>query len=171
MNKEEFYLGLQDKFAQLIAENNLDLDELSVATKGLSTQEAIGKTLRRDFPIIKGKEVMLQANYKGHSGQAFTSTPVEFVGSLRQVLEADIVHDDLSLSLFIATLNAVMSYLGLIEGTIHCRNEGPELCGEKYVEYLQQTYGSDPKILLVGYQAALVAHLSQVYDLHCVDLT
>ncbi len=170
MTKEEFYTLLKDRFADLVDQNNLDLDEISIATKGLTAHEAIGMTLRKDFPILTGKEVMLQASYKGSAGQAFTSTPVEFVGSLREVLEGDIAHDELAMSLFIATLNAVMRHLELIDGTIHCKDEGPEICGGKYVEYFKENYSKDTKILLVGYQAAFVAYLSEGFNFRCIDL-
>ena len=170
MNREEFYTMLKDKLYALIQENNLDLDEVSICTKGLTAEHAIGKTLRRDFPILTGKEVMLQATYKGCSGQAFTSAPLEYVGSLREVLEGDIVGDEHSLSLFIATLNAVMRYLNMVDATIHCKNDGPEICGGKYVEYIKETYGPSAKVLLVGYQPAFLAHLSEQFEMHCLDL-
>ncbi len=170
MQKAEFYKELKEKFEAVILENNLDLDELSITTKGLTPEEAIGITLRKDYPILEGKEVMLQASYKGSAGQAFTSTPVEYAGSLRDVVQGDIEHDDLALALYIASMNAVMRHLGLIEGTIHCKNDGPELCAAKYVDYIKESYGKDAKVLLVGYQAAFAAHLSEGFDLRCIDL-
>ncbi len=170
MTKEEFYKVLKEKFEAVVRENALDIDELSVTTKGLTPEEAIGITLRKDFPILEGKEVMLQANYKGSAGQAFTSTPVEFAGTLRDVLSGDIENDDLALALYIATMNAVLRHLGMVQDTVHCRNEGPEICADKYVEYLKDTYGSDAKILLVGYQAAFAAHLSGHFNFRCIDL-
>ncbi len=170
MEKAEFYKQLKEKFTAVVVDNNLDIDELSVTTKGLTPEEAIGITLRNDYPILEGKEVMLQASYKGSAGQAFTSTPVEFAGSLREVLDGDIEHDDLALALYIATMNAVMRHLGKVEGTIHCKNDAPEICAAKYVDYIKDTYGKDAKVLLVGYQAAFAAHLSEILNLRCIDL-
>ncbi len=170
MEKEEFYQTLRERFEKVICDNNLDIDELSITTKGLTPEEAIGITLRKDYPILEGKEVMLQATYKGSAGQAFTSTPVEFCGSLREVLNGDIENDSLALALYIASMNAVMRHLGMIEGTIHCKNDGPEICASKFVGFLTDTYGKDAKVLLVGYQAAFAAHLSENFNLRCIDL-
>ncbi len=170
MDRVEFCNVLKEKFVDLCRENNLDLDELSIATKGLSVEDAIGKTQRRDFPILTGKEVMLQASYKGCSGQAFTSAPAEYVGSLRDILDADIANDDHALSLFIASVNAVMRYLGLIDATLHCKDDGPEICAGKYVEYMKETYGENPKVLLVGFQPAFLDHLSDYFNVRCLDL-
>ncbi|GAI33155.1 unnamed protein product, partial [marine sediment metagenome] len=52
----------------------------------LTPQEVIGKPERDDFPLLKGKEVMLQADFKGSLGQAFTDMPGNYSGSLREIL-------------------------------------------------------------------------------------
>ena len=54
---------------------------------------------------------MLMAEYQGSFGQAFTDSPALFNGSLEEILALDIVNDDYSRGLFIASLNAVMKHL------------------------------------------------------------
>ena len=46
------------------------MDMISIVSKSLSSKEAIGNTKRKDFPIIVGKEIMLEADFKGAKGQA-----------------------------------------------------------------------------------------------------
>lgn len=64
---------------------------------------------------------MLEADFKGAKGQAFTSTPSTFEGSLKDI-SLDLHDNSHDRSLFIASLNAVMKYLGKTDRTIHCKN-------------------------------------------------
>lgn len=101
--------------------------------------------------------------------QAFTDAPAQFEGSLDQVLALDLEGDPHSRGLFIATLNAVMKYLGRADNTVHCRDGGPELCARHMVEWVSEHYGT-PKIALVGFQPALIAALSQRFPVKVLDL-
>lgn len=135
----------------------------------LSPEEAIGITDRKDYPILDGKEVMLQADYKGAIGQAFTSAPAAFQGSLDEILRADPVHDDHARALFIAALNAVMRYLGLADGTIHCKDDGPERCAEQFIPFLKEKFDGC-RILQVGFQPALFAQVAKHFEMRLLDL-
>ena len=55
-------------------------DEVVVSTP-LSSREAIGEQDRDDFPLLRGKEVLMQAVYRGAAGQAFTSASGSFTAS------------------------------------------------------------------------------------------
>lgn len=55
---------------------------MHVTCRALSPEEAIGTTRRKDFPILTGKEVMLQAQVGDGRGQVFTSSPSMFDGTL-----------------------------------------------------------------------------------------
>jgi len=48
----------------------------------LSSREARGELDRDDFPLLRGKEVLMQAVYRGSAGQAFTSASGSFTASL-----------------------------------------------------------------------------------------
>ena len=61
MTKDEFFTGIQDYFRNLVAENDLDGSEISVMSSALTPEEAIGITKRKDYPILDGHEIMLQA--------------------------------------------------------------------------------------------------------------
>ena len=71
--------------------------------------------------------------------------------------------------IFIAALNAVMCRLGIVECTVHCRNDGPELCAPLAVERIKAEYGR-PRITLIGYQPSLLAALSREFPLRVLDL-
>ncbi len=77
-----------------------------VSARPLSPEEAIGKPDRTDFPILKGKEVMLEATFKGARGQAFTDMPGNFQGSLQKLIDLEL-RNNFERAVFIAGFNAV----------------------------------------------------------------
>lgn len=85
----------------------------TLGTRALSPEEAIGITERKDFPILTGKDVMVQAECAGAKGQAFTDAPAIFNGTLQQVYQLDLSGDSQNRGIFIASLNAVMGLLCL----------------------------------------------------------
>lgn len=144
-------------------------NEIHIQSRSLSPEEAIGITDRKDFPILTGKEVMLQAEYMGEKGQAFTNAPAVFHGTLNDVLQLDLTNDQHARGLFIAAMNAVLRKLEIAERTIHCRNGEPEQCAQKAIQWVRERYGS-PKIALIGYQPALLEHLSKEFKVRVLDL-
>ncbi|MHB9944035.1 hypothetical protein CF095_01255 [Clostridium botulinum] len=162
------YNELKERLKNIVLENNLFEDQVFITTKSLNPKEAIGETKRKDFPILNGKENMIEAKFKGSTGQAFTSSPSIFQGSLSEVLTLDL-NNDYNKAIFIATSNAILKYLGLIESTVHCKNEEPELCGEKHLNYLKEFY-SDSKIALVGFQPSILEHIKDNFHVRVLDL-
>ena len=169
MTAENFFSSLKSRFLALLEQEGLLEKEVEIVSRALSPREAIGDTTRKDFPIITGKDVMIQAQCMGALGQAFTDAPTAFVGTLQEICDLDLSQDSHNRGLFIAALNAVMKYLGKVECTVHCRNEGPELCSHDAVDYIRTTYGS-PKIALIGYQPSLLERLAQNFEVEVVDL-
>ncbi|MGI5962928.1 MAG: Rossmann-like domain-containing protein [Lawsonibacter sp.] len=171
MTVETFYQTLKQRFLSLLEANQLGDDRLLVTCRALTPDEAIGNTKRQDFPILAGKDIMIQAQFRNSYGQAFTDAPTTFDGSLREVMELDIIHDSHSRSLLIAALNAVMCHLGRCRGTVHCRTEGPELCAQDMHTFLCNNYPDIERIALIGYQPALLDMLSHSnYQVRVLDL-
>ena len=112
---------------------------------------------------------MLQARFGGALGQAFTSAPVDFEGSLADVLALDTAHDPQAGGMLVATLNAVLRAVGDIGNTVHCRDDGPEQCAERYAALVRERFGT-PRIALVGFQPALLARLAKEFDVRVLDL-
>ena len=81
----------------------------------------------------------MQANFKDAGGQAFTDMYGDYEGTLKQVLGLPMENNH-QRAVFVASLNAVLRHLGLIEGTIHCRDEEPVQCGKALIPYLNDRY-------------------------------
>ncbi len=168
METEQIFLELRHQLGKLADSHGLLAEQIVVRGKDLKVEEAIGNPQRQDFPLQKGKEKLLQANFKGMIGQAFTDHGGRFEGSLDEMINWPI-ESDFDRAVFIASLNAVMRYLGLIKQTVHCKDEEPEQCAAGVVTFIKQNYG-DPKIALVGYQPALIEALSSNYSTRILDL-
>lgn len=169
MTEKELYTTLKEEFQKIVAEHDCGAADIKIRSTALSPEEAIGITERKDYPILDGNEVMLQAEYDGYLGQAFTSSPAAFSGTLQEILNADIVNDGHARALFIASMNAVMRAFGLTDRTVHCKNNGPEMCAEQFIPFLKETYGS-PKILQVGYQPAIFQTVAENFEMRILDL-
>lgn len=169
MKAEDFYCGLKESFERLLEENGLLKEEAHIYAKSLSPEEAIGITERKDFPILTGKDVMVEAQCMGAKGQAFTDAPAVFSGSLAEICRLDIEKNSHDRGIFIASLNAVMKYLGKLDCTVHCKGSGPEECAGEMVKTVKSRFGN-PKIGLIGYQPAMLEALSREFSLRVLDL-
>lgn len=169
MTSKELFETLRDRFKKLLKEHDCDTKNISIKSRGMTPDEAIGKTDRLDYPILSGKEIMVTAEYRGCSGQAFTSAPADYIGNIDNIVNADIAGDEHARALFIACMNAVMRYLGLADNTVHCKNDGPENCAKDFIDWLKEEF-DNPHILQVGYQPALFNQLSMHYDMRIFDL-
>ena len=171
MTSEELFTTLRSRFIEVLKANGIEKEPVEVSCRSLSPEEAIGTPGRQDFPILTGKDVMIQAEFRGCRGQAFTDAPASFSGTLSEILEMDLIHDAHARGLFVAVMNAVMESLGLCRGTVHCRTEGPELCAQKMKAWLAGHRPDAKKITLVGYQPALLEMLSKSgYQVRVLDL-
>ena len=164
-----FYDDLKQRFLTLLTEHGLLQEKVSLRTKMLTPEEAIGIPKRKDFPILSGKDIMVQAECAGCLGQAFTDAPAVFHGTLEEICALDLNTDSHNRGIFIASLNAVMKHLDLVDCTVHCKNDTPELCAADAVSYIHGNY-NNPKIGLIGYQPALFEHLAAEFELRVVDL-
>jgi uncharacterized protein (DUF4213/DUF364 family) len=149
-----------DRVKQLDAENpGLKLDEEVVVSTPLSAKEAIGEPERDDYPILRGKEVLMQATYRGSSGQAFTSARGSFQGSLNDVLELPL-ENAFEMAVLVSTMNAVLRHQGLIEGTVHCKDDEPAKCASCLKEWLADQ--NSDRVGLVGMQPAFLEAMVEV---------
>lgn len=164
----DIYNILKTELKKLIDENNLNTESIKISSKMLDPKEAIGETHRKDYPILAGKEIMVETKIDGGVGQAFTSSPSYFEGSLEDVMNLDL-DDDYNKGLFIASLNAVMNSLGLCDRTIHCKDDEPEQCGREFLKYLKETHPNS-NMLLVGYQPAILDNIQDEFNLRVLDL-
>ena len=166
------YTKLKTALIDLSEKNDLLESEINITAKILTSEEAIGKTERKDYPLLQGKEFLIQANFKNALGQAFTDAPSHFKGKLKKILELKL-KDNSDRALFIATLNAVMRYVDAAEKTIHCKNEEPELCAVEIVRRIIDKYSADIKVGIVGFQPAIIDNFAKnltAQNLKVIDL-
>ena len=159
---------LRKGLAQIVQQNDLGPKEIVIRAFPLSPEEAIGNPEDKDYPLVKGKERLMQAEFQGAKGQAFTDMYGDFGGTLAEVLEMDL-KNNFRRAVFVSALNAVTRYLGLVSGTVHCRNEEPPRCAQELVKYLREKH-TGRRIALVGFQPRMAEALSQQFDLRITDL-
>lgn len=162
---------VKEKFSDIVKRHAIASHKVSVKVKSLTPGEAIGSPKRRDYALLRGREIMIEADYRESRGHAFTNTPENFDGTLARVLELNLT-DIRQRAAFVAAVNAVCRHLGLTERTVHCRDEDPETCGETLSGELFTEFGRK-KIVQIGFQPALLHHLVQAYsteNVRCIDL-
>jgi len=166
---KNFYTDLKAKFGQMIHDQGIAGEAISIiSARTLTAKETIGEPERTDYPLMRGKEFMVEANFRGARGQAFTDMPGNYEGSLGDVLSFDLT-DNFQRAIFVAGLNAVMRHHQIIEETVHCRDQEPWLCAKRLVAYIREKY-NHPKIALIGYQPAMADSLVEFYPLRIIDM-
>ncbi|MGC8722029.1 MAG: Rossmann-like domain-containing protein [Caldisericaceae bacterium] len=169
MNNSDMYNDLKKYLEKLASEKDILNEDIGVVyIRALLPEEAIGNPERTDFPILKGKEVMIEANFKGSKGQAFTDEPGSFSGTVKDLLGLPLVSNK-DRAVFVASLNAILRYFGIVNNTVHCKNNEPELCAEKFADYIADNFNS-PKIAFFGFQPAMLSKLKERFDIRLIDL-
>lgn len=153
---------LQTLFRHLVEEHALSL-ETPISVRPLGVVEAIGDPAPwRDYPLLKGKEKLIEATFRGEIGQAFTSSPAGWQGSLGDVLRFDL-EKERDLALYVACVNAVGRHLGLAGDTIHCKDKGPADCAKRMAKELAKRLPEGGKVGIIGYQPAFIHALSESF--------
>ena len=165
---DDVYKELKERVFDVLKAEGLLMERVEIRARALSTKEAIGSPEHQDFPIQQGKEKLMQATFRGAGGQAFTDMYGDYEGTLEQVLELPMENNH-QRAVFVASLNAVLRYLGRIEGSIHCRDEEPVQCGKSLVPYLKDRYAG-VRIAQVGFQPRMVENLAGSHPLRVLDM-
>ncbi|WP_456374658.1 Rossmann-like domain-containing protein [Methanocaldococcus sp.] len=144
-------INIKEILKELVEKNNLINEdvEIKISDTKLDTSKI------KDYPLMSGKEILLRANFKGCYGDAFTDKPVEFKGTIKELLDKG------NRAEIIATLNAVMRYLGLVDRTVHCTGNEPEKCAKELVKYLKEL--KPKKIGIIGFQPAFVKEIVNIF--------
>lgn len=167
-------MGLLERARELLARRIEDrgVDKtLPVTVRALSPEEAIGSIADDSFPIRRGKERVIEAEFRGFRGQAFTDRPASWQGNLKEMLALDLSKVP-ARAVFTAGLNAVLLSLGEATGTVHCRDEDPNRCGPELARVLEERF-SLIRVGLVGLQPAILRALAARFGagrVSCVDL-
>jgi len=161
----------KEKFARLCDERGIDLAQ-TIAVEPMSPGDAIGPNAGEQFAIRRGKERVIEADFGGTKGQAFTDEPSGWTGTLGEMLALELDCSSRR-AVFVAGLNAVLRAEGEAEATVHCRNEDPSRCGPRMAEEMEERFGRQ-RFGLVGFQPAILAAMVERFgtdNVKVVDLS
>ena len=162
----------RNKFLHILQDKNISGDE-PLSAEPLGVEEALGDPAPyKDFALQRGVEKLVEVSCGKERGQAFTSFPLRWQGSLGEVLDLDL-ECDRNRALLVGTMNAVGRRFNLVDRTIHCKNDGPKKCGRVMALELQKIIRPNQLLGIVGYQPALLEHIAtllQPENIRVVDL-
>ncbi len=165
LNQNNIYTILKDCLYTEASKANILDSQISINCKVLTAMEAIGDPEHKDYPILTGKESMVEAEFMGEKGQAFADDFENIQYSINELINLNLDSNKKRAS-FIAAYNAIFRHLGLCGKTIHCRDEEPVSCAEK----LHNDIPLGTKVLLIGYQPRFLEYLAGKYEVRIVDL-
>ncbi len=148
-----------EKVKLLARKSGIMNKNLEVEVGKLTPEEAIGSPLRDDFPLLKGKEFLIEAKIESVRGQAFTAYPAPFKGTIEEAL--NLPDTPFATSIKVAVANAVLRYLGYVDKTIHCKDETPSKCARELIHFLKSKGYST--VSLVGLQPAFASELLSAF--------
>lgn len=161
----DIYKTMQEALERLAVEKDIMGSTIAVNCKALSAKEAIGETEHDDYPINKGKEVMIEADFCGAKGQAFTDHYGNGEYKVQDLVTMEL-QNNRDRACFVASINAIWKYYGLAEKTVHCRDKEPVECAGK----LPESYDFSRKTLLVGLQPRFLEVLAEHGEVRALDL-
>ena len=165
MSDNKLYKKLRLALREVIEKHHLFGESIDIRCRVLSAEEAIGRPEHDDYPIIKGKEVMIEALFRGAQGQAFADEFENATYTVEELLSLELDSNRKRAS-FIAGLNAIFRYLELCDKTIHCKDEQPIRCANNLPSILR----AHEKILLIGHQPRFFEQIASTHPMRIIDL-
>ncbi len=156
-------------FLDIVAVENLLDAEVAVSVTPLTSEQAIGRPSRQDFPIVEGKERLVEAVVNGAKGHAFTDSPRDYSGTLREALGLELSSNH-NRAVFIAVLNATLHSLGMLDTSLHCRDDDPEKCAKELARHVRDKWGK-VGVGLVGFNPAIAEALVESFGAENVRIT
>ena len=159
------YEKLQEALADAAGKHDLLNEPVTINCSVLSAEAAIGKPEHQDYPIITGKEKMIEAGFADSRGQAFTDSFQNAEYCVRDLIKLPL-DNNFRRAHFIAALNAVYKHLGLVSETVHCRGDELTACPR----HLDKLFPSKQKIWLAGLQPRFLETLAKNHEVRCTDM-
>lgn len=159
----------KENFINIIKKNNIENEDIKIEIKGLSDEEAIGNPERDDFPLLIGNEIMIQAEYLGSLGQAFTDHPGKFNGSISDIINLKL-ENNYHRALLVSTVNAVLRHLDKAKKTVHCRDQEPHECSVEMIDWIKQNSEAE-RIGIIGYHPTITEECSKNFGSENVRVT
>ena len=164
----ETYERIRQAFQGVIGENSWGSETIRVTAAPLTPEEAIGNPEERDYPLLKGKERIVEARFRGAIGHAFTDMYGNFSRALDEIATMTL-HNNFRRAIFVSSLNAILRYLKRVDRTVHCRDQAPPRCSQELVAYIGRHFGY-PRIAMVGFQPRMVEALAGEFDIRVTDM-
>ena len=159
---------LRTKAKEILKKHDFLNEHIAIKTKTLTPEEAIGNPEHDDYPIIKGRERLLEAEFKNSKGVAFTDMFGNFEAKLGDIIDMEL-KNNFRRAIFISAINAVLRELNLIGKTSHCKNEDLVVCAKDVCGFISEKFGK-PKIFLCGLQPRLAEKLSSEFEIRITDM-
>jgi uncharacterized protein (DUF4213/DUF364 family) len=159
---------IQDVFKKLLIRYKVPDDLVRIKVDPLSPEDAIGNPEHDDYPLLKGKERLMQAEYRGSQGVAFSDMFRNYEGHLSEITDMRL-ENNFRRAIFIATINALLRHLKVLNDTVHCKDEGPVECASQITDYIKKDFGQ-PKIAFIGYQPRMVENLARTFEIKVTDM-
>jgi hypothetical protein len=164
----DLFNSLSSSFKEICLKNDILNEKITIKARALEVDEAIGSPDGKDFPIQKGKEKLMQAEFRNGKGQAFTDMFYDYEGTIIDIISME-KNNNYKRAVFVSSLNAVLHDLGFITGSIHCKDNSPYTCASRLCTHINEKFGS-PKVCLIGFQPAFIEKLADNFDLRVIDL-
>jgi len=181
LKNEDMYERIEREFKKIVKKHNLQDEEVDcrIVAKGFSdrwpkadgSKEFIEQYFRmpsKEYALVRGKEVIVRCKFKCSYGDAFTDQPRAFRGKLKDVLGL-VFGEAGDKAIYFATLNATLAHLGMVRGTVHCKEDEPRKCGARLAEYILRNFGN-VKVAHIGYQPGHVEACSRHFESYVTDL-
>ncbi|MBW1674232.1 MAG: hypothetical protein JRJ45_11430 [Deltaproteobacteria bacterium] len=137
---------------KLISQHALENEMVSVYARPLTPEEAIGSPAHNDYPLLKGKERIMQAVFQNIKGHAYSDHTGNFSGSLSQVINLP-MDSNFHRALFVATANAVL--------------RKPVMCATYLKDVLLPF--SPKRIGMIGHQPRLLEEVFRNFEVRICD--
>ena len=151
---------------KLITRYSLENEVVSVFARPLTPEEAIGNPEHKDYPLLKGKERIMQAVFQDVKGHAYSDHTGNFSGSLSEVIHLS-MNSNFHRALFVATANAVLRKMGIINKSCHGKDDDPVRCAT-YLKDVLLPY-SPKRIGLIGHQPRLFEEVCCNFEVRICD--
>jgi hypothetical protein len=157
------------RLIETIDKQNIHDKEINITCKTLTPEEAIGNPLHDDYPIQLGKERIIEADFMGKKGQAFSDSYFNYSGKVSDILALNL-GTNARRAIFISSLNAIMAYLGRISQTLHCKDDDLMRCADHFLNFVKNQSFKTDNVLLVGLQPRLLEKLTALNNVRVCDL-
>ena len=159
----------RERLKDIAERHRIDDQEVTITCKALTPEEAIGNPLHYDYPIQLGKERLIEADFMGKKGQAFSDSYFNYKGSVNDILSMEL-NTNAKRAIFVSSLNAILAGLDFMPEAIHCKDDDLMRCGDYFMRFVRTLSTEKVNALLIGLQPRLLEMLVEQKQVRVCDL-